>query len=271
MKAVSSRALWTVAVVLTIAVAAWQRRTGPSYPYRAAAPWDAASRLRLPRSHLTTAPARVAIPASATALDATLLWRRYPTSEPFAAVPLRRSGGELAAEIPAQPPAGKVEYFLQVAAGDAQHRVPATHAVVLRYRGPVPAGILLPHIALMALGLLLGVRLASGAAVGEPVQRPLVLATLALFTLGGLVFGPITQRYAFGAYWTGVPFGWDLTDNKTLLMWLGWLAAAVAPRRVPSRWLVLAAAALMLAAYLVPHSTLGSQLDYAAAAAPPAP
>ena len=82
------------------------------------------------------------------------------------------------------------------------------------------------------------------------------MAFLAALTLGGFILGPITQKAAFGAYWTGVPFGWDLTDNKTLVMWIGWAAAAIAAGRRgrSSRWFVVVATLLMLAVYLVPHS-----------------
>jgi hypothetical protein len=89
-------------------------------------------------------------------------------------------------------------------------------------------------------------------------------------TVGGMVLGPIVQKYAFGAYWTGFPWGYDLTDNKTLIMWLAWIAACAVlgrPRRkdVPGwkgRLTVFAAAAVMTVVYLIPHSLRGSQLDY---------
>jgi hypothetical protein len=87
-------------------------------------------------------------------------------------------------------------------------------------------------------------------------------------TAGGLVLGPIVQEHAFGAYWTGWPFGEDLTDNKTLATWLAWVVAVfvLGRRRDPgdrtARCTVVAAAAVMIAAYLVPHSLRGSQLDY---------
>ena len=93
--------------------------------------------------------------------------------------------------------------------------------------------------------------------------------TVVLVGIGGLVLGPIVQKYAFGAYWTGWPFGEDLTDNKTLAMWLAWVVAVfvLGRRRDPAdrvaRWTVAAAAVVMLAVYLVPHSLRGSQLDYA--------
>jgi len=89
-------------------------------------------------------------------------------------------------------------------------------------------------------------------------------------TVGGMILGPIVQKYAFGAYWTGFPWGYDLTDNKTLIMWVVWIAAAgalgwKARDAAPgwrARFTVLAAAVVMTGVYLIPHSLRGSQLDY---------
>ena len=82
--------------------------------------------------------------------------------------------------------------------------------------------------------------------------------------MGGMIFGPIVQYYAFGSFWTGVPFGWDLTDNKTLIAMIGWVTAFITTRRSKRApgW-VLGASILMLVTFLIPHSLLGSQLDYA--------
>jgi hypothetical protein len=78
------------------------------------------------------------------------------------------------------------------------------------------------------------------------------------------------QKFAFDAYWTGFPWGYDLTDNKTLLMWLAWAVACGAlgrpgRRDVPGwgrRGTVFVAAVVMTVVYLIPHSLRGSQLDY---------
>jgi hypothetical protein len=262
-----STTLWIAALAATIAAAAWQRRSGPSYPHRTQIPLaDAVVPLTLPRSHPTTSAAPVVVPARGGVEGGTLLWRRYPTTEPFAAVPLRRRGGTLEADLPAQPPAGKVEYYLELTAGAERVRVPAGagETVTLRFVGPVPAIVLIPHIAVMFLAMLLGARAGLAAAFESGRHGSLALATLAALTLGGLILGPITQKYAFGAYWTGVPFGWDFTDNKSLVAWVGWVVAAIAvlQRRHAARWLVALAALVMMAAYAVPHSLRGSQLDY---------
>ena len=45
----------------------------------------------------------------------------------------------------------------------------------------------------------------------------LLQGDFATLGLGGMILGPIVQKYAFGAYWTGIPFGHDLTDAKNLV------------------------------------------------------
>jgi hypothetical protein len=93
--------------------------------------------------------------------------------------------------------------------------------------------------------------------------RPLVLPAAILLIFGGFVLGPLVQKYAFGVLWSGFPFGMDLTDNKTLISLLFWIAAVVAGRKgKPARALVLTASLVTLLIYLIPHSLLGSQLDY---------
>ncbi len=69
----------------------------------------------------------------------------------------------------------------------------------------------------------------------RPDVRPNAWAALGLMTVGGLILGPVVQKHAFGAFWTGIPFGYDLTDNKTLLMWMVWLVACAVLSREDRR------------------------------------
>jgi hypothetical protein len=98
--------LWLVAAAVTVAAAAWQERTGPTHPYRTTlALGGVRATVWLPRSHVTTSGAPIAVPVPQEAADAsgTLFWRRYPTADPFTATPLRREGGSLAADLPPEP------------------------------------------------------------------------------------------------------------------------------------------------------------------------
>ena len=87
-----------------------------------------------------------------------------------------------------------------------------------------------------------------------------ILAFITLF-LGGMIFGPIVQKFAFDEFWAGVPFAWDLTDNKTLVAVLFWAFALWTNRTKPRPALTIVAAIVMLAIYAIPHSMYGSELD----------
>jgi hypothetical protein len=88
------------------------------------------------------------------------------------------------------------------------------------------------------------------------------ITVVSLF-VGGLILGPVVQKYAFDAFWTGWPFGQDLTDNKTLAAWLFWALALWRLYKKPeSRVWPVIAMVMLLAVYLIPHSMFGSELDY---------
>lgn len=87
--------------------------------------------------------------------------------------------------------------------------------------------------------------------------------TAVLIFIGGFILGPLVQKFSFGVLWSGVPLGFDLTDNKTLIAFVGWLIALFLMRKgKPARAGVVAAAVLLMVVYSIPHSVLGSELDY---------
>jgi hypothetical protein len=93
----------------------------------------------------------------------------------------------------------------------------------------------------------------------------LYMTGVALFTiiLGGLILGPIVQKYAFDAYWTGWPFGHDLTDNKTAVIFIFWLIAFIKLRmNRQHKTMVIVATLVMIIVYIIPHSVLGSEIDH---------
>ena len=266
--------LWVVAFLLMALIARHQRRTGPTYPLGVDATLGGtALHAQLVRSGETTGPAIVEIPAPPTGWTATLNWRRYPTSDAHTAVPMIANSDDPplhTAKLPVQPSAGKVEYFLELTDGGQTVRVPAAAEddPVLRYKDPVPWGVLLPHIFAMFLSMMIGVRAGLAALFKLEEARRLAWITLGGLTVGGLILGPIAQKYAFGEYWTGWPNGYDLTDNKALIMWLVWLGACLVfgtrrwQRPRAGRAAVVVAMLVTLVVYLIPHSLRGSELDY---------
>ena len=177
--------------------------------------------------------------------------------------------------MPVQPAAGKMMYEITLISGSEQVVLKAKNGefAVMRFKGPVPLYILLPHILAMFLGLLFSTRTAIEALIGGVRTYKLALWTLAFLVLGGMILGPVVQKYAFGAFWTGWPLAGDgtfnlfrlgdMTDNKTLIMVLAWVFAIFKLRKDPKNklWPVVAAV-MVLAVYLIPHSVLGSEIDY---------
>jgi hypothetical protein len=100
------------------------------------------------------------------------------------------------------------------------------------------------------------------AAFKMPVYKKYGTMTLYLLIAGGLIFGPIVQKYAFGEFWTGIPFGWDMTDNKLLITLFFWIGAVIMNRKTEKPFVTIIAAAVLLLVYSIPHSLFGSELDY---------
>jgi hypothetical protein len=175
------------------------------------------------------------------------------------------------AEIPPQPAAGKVEYYVTVETPNGEKRLPSGNdAILLRYKGYVPPAVLIPHVTAMILVIIVGMRAGLSALFQPRTTRRYAWVALILMTIGGMTLGPLVQKYAFGEYWTGFPNGGDWTDNKMLFMWLAWLVACVVlgastkPVTGIGRAATFVAALVMTGVYLIPHSMGGSQLDYSA-------
>lgn len=274
-----SSGLWMLAVLITLVALVYQRSVGPTRPVRGSvvvAGEKISYKLRRSAGGTGGYDLRIRVPDEQ--FTGVIRHRRFPTDEPWQEVPMKVVAGrhghlELEGAIPRQPAGGKVSYQVTLeraaAGGSAESAlIPPTGAVVVRFRGHVPLTILIPHVALMFLGMLWSNRAGLEALRRGSKVAHLSQWTLVLLGVGGLIFGPLVQWHAFGAAWTGIPFGWDLTDNKTLIVFVGWLAAFTAIRRngggrpsVVRGW-VLGAALLTLIVFSIPHSVMGTEFDY---------
>jgi hypothetical protein len=253
---------WVLAVVVTLASGFYQRRTGPSYPLSGKATLQGrAVEYSLPRSHGGDGDQEIRI-AAGTATG-TMEWRRHATADAWTVVEMKQENGAIIAMLPHQPLAGKLDYKIVLREGDATALVPSEGGVVIRFRGDVPAFVLITHIVVMFLSMLFSVRAGLELwGTGKNLKR-MMYVTLVLMGIGGLILGPVVQKYAFDAYWTGWPIGHDMTDNKTLVAFLAWGVAVVMLHRgkPAGRW-AFGAAVVTLLVFLIPHSVLGSELNY---------
>jgi hypothetical protein len=193
-----------------------------------------------------------------------LIYRRLRSEDAWTGMVMKKGEqGQYSASLPHQPPAGKIEYFILLHKTDQSTVLTENNSVVTRFKGAVPVSVLLPHILLMFLAMLLSNAAGLEALVnGQLLNKYALWTTICLF-LGGMILGPVVQKYAFGTFWSGIPFGYDLTDNKTLLTMLVWLIALWKgwSNRARRIWIIVAAVILLLV-FSIPHSMMGSELNY---------
>jgi hypothetical protein len=259
-----STLLWIIAFILTVLTAAYQRMTGPTYPISSEVILNSKIiKFSLDRSHGGPEDHQVNIKTDDENISGILEWKRYKTNDDWQSQELKYENGFLSGNLPHQPPAGKLIYKISLKSGNKIVPLNSSDPVVIRFKGDVPIFIIIPHVILIFMAMLFSTRTGLEFFNKQPNYKRLAYWTFGLLILGGMIFGPIMQKYAFGEFWTGVPFGIDLTDNKTLIAVIGWVIALIALKKSsnPKRWIIFASI-LMFIIYLIPHSVLGSELDY---------
>ena len=193
--------LWLMALLLALGSMVYQKTTGPTYPQRGSFEMNGRthdySLLRSDESSRSSRDARVELPDPGQPAGGRIHWRRFPTEDPFVSAPLSREAGEdgealLVGLLPAQPAAGKLEYFLSLESpGQAPLRIP-DKTVIIRFKDCVPTAILLPHVLLMALSILVGLRAGMGALFTPGSMRLWAWITLGTITVGGMILAIMT-------------------------------------------------------------------------------
>lgn len=255
--------LWVIAIVFTLSLVIYQRVTGPSKPVRGEVEIEGEGiSYRLLRTHNTGIDAPVEIEVADKDISGVFTYKRFKSYDDWTQIEMTREGDKLLAKIPSQPMAGKVEYSVSLFKNGVEY-ILNEEPVVIRFKGAVPLAVLTPHIFFMFFSLLFGARAGLEALFRR--KDTLFFSGVALFTitLGGLILGPIVQKYAFDAYWTGWPFGHDLTDNKTAVIFIFWLIAVLKLRKNPQhKTMAIVATVVMVVVYIIPHSVLGSEIDH---------
>jgi hypothetical protein len=267
--------LWIIALLVTLLSAGWQRMSGPTHSLSGEAVLGgAAIHYTLERTHKGPGDQRVEIEKLPADVAGVVEWKGYGSGDPWTVVSMRREGEGLVAELPHQPPAGKLWYRVKLTRGVETVLLPPERLAAIRFTGTVPPGILIPHILFMFLAMFLSTRAGLEVFMHKPALRGLAYWTLGVLFVGGMVLGPFVTHYAFGPWWTGFPVGNDLTDSKMLVALVGWIAAAIAAGRskLAKAWVVVAAL-VMLVIFAIPHSWTGVEPEHAqldAASAPAA-
>ena len=177
-------------------------------------------------------------------------------------------------------PGTQIPYYLRIEPRGAQAvAVPASapeKPVRMTFKGRPSPPVLIAHIVAM-MGGLIPLMIAFVAAWtylvrnrGLVLLRRSALIGFVSLLLGGVPLGMIVESQVFGTSWQGWPFGRDVTDTKTAVLLLAWLAlllsrgralfgreAAVrGPRdRAWAAW-VIVLGIVTAGVYLIPHENV---------------
>jgi len=259
--------LWFLAFLITISAAIYQRMTGPTYPKRINVTVNTTTQqLKLVRSLSLNEKSEVKLDLTDPDIKARLFFKRFKTEGEYQVADFTFRADPkhpgFFADIPQQPAAGKIQYYIEITDSNGTRSYQKENPVVIRFKGDVPAFILIPHILLMFVAMLFSTLAGLMAAIKFPKYKKYGLWTLILFIAGGFILGPVVQYYAFNELWTGIPFGWDLTDNKTLIALIFWILAVVMNRKKERPLYTILAAFVLLLVFSIPHSLFGSELNY---------
>jgi hypothetical protein len=206
--------------------------------------------------------AKVILKIADTSIRGEVQFRRFKSYDNWTTAPMVRKGDSLIASLPHQDIAGKVMYHITLVKGNEQVLLNEDPAV-LRYKGHVPMYILIPHILIIFLAMLFSTITGLEAITKGKNTYLYTWITIITLVIGGLILGPIVQKFSFDVYWAGWPFGHDLTDNKSVVAFLFWVIALIVQykNREKKFWTILASIVLLIV-FLIPHSMLGSEIDY---------
>jgi hypothetical protein len=272
--------IWSLAFIITVGAAYYQRKTGPTYPKHISVSLnDTLYELKLTRSIGLDERSEIKLHIRDTSVKAVLYYRRFKSQDDYKSVDfifrtyqvdsfLMNKIFKITSEkgffayVPQQPPAGKLQYYVELTDLKGTHTIMKENPLIIRFKGKVPGYILAPHVLLMFTAMLFSTLTGLLAIAKVPSYKNYAIWTLILLATGGMILGPVVQKFAFGELWTGVPFGWDLTDNKTLISFVFWILAVVLNHKKDRPVYIVLAALILLIVYSIPHSLYGSELDY---------
>jgi hypothetical protein len=196
----------------------------------------------------------------------------------FHRVPLEHAGGgRFETRFPDLGMGARVRYAITVeTSGGDSIRLPDNHEkfFLVKFKGAASKVVLVLHILFMfasfffmVLALFGAIRILRGL---EGKRSTVAAARWVLFLsfVGGWPLGFLLNYQTFGVLWEGYPFGSDITDSKTQVMFVFWLVSLLLVRgslmgrgeesdRINARafaWAIVTSFIVSLALFVLPHS-----------------
>ena len=196
--------LWSIAFIITIVAAIYQRHTGPTYPKDLDVTLNnSIYKLKLVRSLALDERAEVKLNITDTTAKVKLYFKRYKTKGEYQVsefsykvypvnsflmnkvFKITEEKGFFA-EVPQQPAAGKLQYYFEITDSKGIKSYFKDSPIVIRFKGGVPAFVLIPHVFFMFLAMLFSTLAGLMSVIKYPLYKKYSTWTLILFITGGM-------------------------------------------------------------------------------------
>lgn len=141
-------------------------------------------------------------------------------------------------KLPVLPKGKRWYYHIDIIKdGQVVAKLPPNGDQFIKFKGHVPAYVLVPHIFCMFATVFFGLLTVFSAfdfkrGKGELSRSVRYLLWTVIFVfVGGFPLGYWVAYLAFGQGWGGIPIGWDITDNKTVIIFLFWFVTLILARK----------------------------------------
>lgn len=246
-------------IFLTFFFSYYQRKTGPTYPVKIKLKlFEKEFIFKLPRSWDTDKNLKIFLPFKEKSIKADIFYKVYKKKEDWKTIEFKKGEKGLYVELEPLPAAGKYEYYLKIFYLSRALEIP-DKPITCRFKNPVPLPLLVLHIIIVFLGFFFSI-FTGIYNFFYPCKKNLVLITFILFLAGAGFLGPIVQYYAFGQFWSGFPFGKDLTDNKGLILIIFWGVTYYKTIKGRAKNWILISFLITIITFFIPHSLWGSEL-----------
>lgn len=215
---------WIIAIIITLGISYYLRISNQTKSIEGTILIDKNEiKFKLPRTYNIGLDTSVRLSIQDTAYKAYLLYRQHKTDSQFTRLSMQRQDTTLIAFLPNQNPGVKLEYFIELQHGNNKYTIPNNIKVVALFKDSIPMGVLLPHIIIAFFAVIYtNVTLLEALFKGTKVVI-YSLITVVFILFGDLFLGPIVNNYAFGKYLTGVPFNFNIAENKYLYSFICWI------------------------------------------------
>ena len=254
---------WIIAVIITFSIMIFQFIQGMTYSSMTelnTGKQRVEFELRRTYSGKTDCP--VILPIEDITVSGYLMYRIYPASDSMSRIDLKREGDLLVAKLPNQMPDSNLAYQIFLEKAGSKIEVNDGKETIIKFLGDIPIALLFIYILMVFFALFYSNATGVYALAGIKAYKWMTYVTIIALVSVEFIIQPLMHKYALNRWWTGIPFNWDINENKILIALTVWVVVLFINRKKARPIVVILASIVSILIFFIPYSRVpGSEPD----------